>query len=527
MGPPMDAPRLQQERDEDMNSERDSSVPVPEPTEEHWPKRLKTSRESYTVSNPGQSLRDESPLRKAPTQCAWDRDRILPPTPPPEYEEWVAMHASTRPFNPAFDKARYLSTPVYRHANPHFRLTNERADVETPMPGHDSFTPGPLPHIHISDWRHVGNVKDEQREMVERRCDTMLALVPHGGGRLMNTEGEMLAKMYGEYLSSFRFEGYGGDGIGVKVFPPDPKKAGGPGSQNPFAQPWSFLVDVSEDFCDILQRFLINQEHFGVDPARSFSIHPLQTTEPESWKLVTLISSYIDPPGSSHNDVLMQRAAVMETVKGRLGRDPTFRDLVGKLAANNIGHTGSREQMLATVLSSYHLELATIDTKEGPKKAFVLLGRPITSGREELARMRETIVNATCGTSGDHFYVGAHKVRVVDESKPGAPTIDCKLCKSDMHRTVDCPLPNARGWKGITPTDLFKQQDEGTSSKASRALDDPRAIMNSLMGRMRGEEPFKPAARGGKQRGGKSRGSSGSGHGQGGRSHGGRGGRRG
>ncbi|KAI0742779.1 hypothetical protein C8Q80DRAFT_1190788 [Daedaleopsis nitida] len=475
----------------DMDLERDSDAGT-ESTGEAV-KRQKTSHEGYTVSRTQQSLRDHSPLRKPPTQCKWDRVKVPPPNPPPEYHEWVEKYASTQPYNREFDKARYLAVPAYRHENPHFQLTNARPSVELPLPGYDAFTPGPFPFVKIADWRHTGNIKREQREMIEANVDNFVMLVPHGGGRVMNTRGTQLAKIYGEYLSSFSFESYD--------------------SENVNAKPWSFTVDLSEDYGDVLRTFLLNQQHFAVDPARSFSIHPLQTPEPDSWKLVLLISPYINTPGSSHNDVLMQRAAILDTAKVRLGKSSEFCGLIGKLAANNIGHTGSREQMLHTVLATYHLELATADTKEGPKNAFVLLGRPITSTRGELIQLRETLIRAVCGVSGDHFYVGAHKICVYDETLPGAPAVDCKLCKADTHSTEDCPLPSTRGWKGMTPADL-RLQDEAVES---RGQDDPRALMSDLLGLMRGGAPPKESARGGKQRGGGNRGPGPSGRGSGGR----------
>ncbi|KAI0742043.1 hypothetical protein C8Q80DRAFT_1286964 [Daedaleopsis nitida] len=441
-------------------------------------KRLKTSRESYTVSKTQQSLRDASPLRKPPSQSTWDREKVPLPTPPPEYHD-------TQPYNRDFDKARYLGMPAYRHANPHFQLTNTRPGVELPIPGYDTFTPGPFPAVKIADWRHTGNVKNEQREMVEANAENIVMLVPHGGGRVMNTKGEKFAKIYGEYISSFRFASYGGD------------------------NPWPFAVDLSEDFGDTLRAFLLDQQHFAVDSARSFSIHPLRTPQPDSWKPVLLLSPHINALGSSHNDVLMQRATILETMKSRLSKSSDFCELIGKLAANDIGHTGSREQMLQTVLASHHLELATTDTKDGPKAAFVLLGRPITNTRGEIMQLRETLIRAVCSVFGDHFYVGAHKVCVYDETRPGAPTVDCKLCKADIHRTEDCSLPAARSWKGITPADL-RTQYEAEKAKVSREGDDPCALMS-------GDPPPKTPTRGRKQRGGGGRGAGPSGRGYGGR----------
>ncbi|KAI0738373.1 hypothetical protein C8Q80DRAFT_1275878 [Daedaleopsis nitida] len=448
-----DAPRP---RHDDMDVGRDSDAETEANGELEVVKRLKTSRDSYTVSKTQSSLRDASPLRKPPTQCAWDREKIPPPTPPPEYHEWVEKYGSTQPYNPEFDKARYLATPAYRHAT---RTSSSR-------------TPGPV--WSAPSQATTPSCPVEQREMVEANADTFVMLVPHGGGRMMNTQGEHFAKTYGEYLSSFHFASYGGKNVNNK--------------------PWSFAVDLSEDYGDSLWGFLLDQQHFAVDSARSFSIHTLRSPEPDSWKLILFISPYINDPGSSHNDILMQRTVIMETAKARLRRSLDFCELIGKLAANNISHTGSREQMINTVLASYHLELATADTKDGPKNTFVLLGRPVTKTRGEISQLRETLVKAICGVSGDHFYVGAHKVCVYDETKPGAPSIDCKLCKSDVHRTEDCPLPSARGWKGITPADLRKQEDAEDRARASRVRDDSQAIMNDLLSRMRGDAPAKSSA---------------------------------
>lgn len=114
-------------------------------------------------------------------------------------------------------------------------------------------------------------------------------------------------------------------------------------------------------------------------------------------------------------------------------------------------HTGICNQVFKMVTDSFHLEPASVDTKDSLHTAFILLAWPLAETSDKLKQLKKVMLEALCGCMcTDHFYMGTHKVMVTDDASPTATTsINCKLCKSNIHHTADCPLPKARGWHGI------------------------------------------------------------------------------
>lgn len=234
--------------EEDSGGNRDGNG-LPGPGAKQAAKKQRLSMDLYSVSKTVPRTRSQSPLRKSPPQSSWDLEFAPVLNPPIEHREWLERYADTLPFNPDYDAAKYASTPSGRHANPHLWKTHRGPRPEFPLEGHDPFTPGPFQYTHINYWRHVGNIDEKQRAMVEEgvRAGYLLALVPHGGGRTMNAKAPQLAKAYQEFLASLRFAGYDDEGVTVEVIPPDARHQGGAGMGSLFAQPWSFYVKIKDD----------------------------------------------------------------------------------------------------------------------------------------------------------------------------------------------------------------------------------------------------------------------------------------
>ena len=169
------------------------------------------------------------------------------------------------------------------------------------------------------------------------------------------------------------------------------------------------------------------------------------------------------------------------------GTDNGYRELIAQLAANYIAHTGNRDQVFATVTDTYHLELTTVEDRNiGPTPALILMARPLAQTRQEGEDLKHAILEALCGRSGNHFYVGTQKVRVVDESNPRSPvTLDCKLCKSETHRTADCPLPKSRGWRGIMPSLLGLGDKSDATTTGAAQKEDKRALLDGVFGTLK------------------------------------------
>ncbi|TBU25591.1 hypothetical protein BD311DRAFT_741078 [Dichomitus squalens] len=178
-------------------------------------KKLRTSRETYSVSKACTIAREHSPLRKIPPQSAWDEEKKNIPTPVrlDIISDWVKAYGDREPYNLIYD--------------------------------------GRLESIGAT-------------EQVEEQKEFLLALVPHGGGREMKKAAGKIAQCFQEFLSSLHCESYGGRGVDVTVLPPDPRNPGGPGSKNPFAQPWTFYVQIQEDPKDLMRAFFLYQEHFAL-----------------------------------------------------------------------------------------------------------------------------------------------------------------------------------------------------------------------------------------------------------------------
>ncbi|TBU56965.1 hypothetical protein BD310DRAFT_1040145 [Dichomitus squalens] len=517
--PPFDETRSQTDRDSDdaMDAASDLFTEREGSSEETVAlKRLRTSRATYSVSRTDTINRELSPLRKPPPQSSWDKEpkKGQHPERPEALEDWVRLFGDTKSYNPEFDEARYSGIPTGFHANPNYWLTQIGKEKPALPEGGEAFVTGPLPHIHISDWHHLGNIQDQQSAMVKERGKALLALVPHGGGREMNKAAVKIAQCFQEFLSSLRFEGLGGKGADVIVTPPDPRNAGGIGSKNPFAQPWTFYVDIQNDPADFLRAFLLYQEHFAISPLLSFSVYPLVSDNPQPWKLFVLMSPHLPRLDAAHNKVLAMRDATRNTIIGKLKAHQGYRDLVAKLATCNIGHTGDHEQVFMTVTDTYHLQPVTAETSDGTYPAYIFYARPITTGKKELDSLKSAIREALCGATGDHFYVNMRKIQVIDDAKSGPAAVDCKLCKSETHITAECPLPKARGWRGLNASDLGRDGTT-TNSNAGPAREDQGNFMEGVLGAIRGNgmtsSPRGKRGRGNANERGRGRGGSGRG----------------
>ena len=184
--------------------------------------------------------------------------------------------------------------------------------------------------------------------------------------------------------------------------------------------------------------------------------------------------------------MIAQRKTLLAHIKEALYADAPYSDCIKSLAANNIDHTGTAEQVFRSVTDTFHLEPTTADTPSGPVPALIFMARPITDDREQNHHLKKVMQKAICGTARGYFYLRTNKVNLVDGTGDARARVDCKLCKSDIHRTLDCPLPNTRGWKGIVPANLGFKDEQGTSDAGPKKPDDPRAIMDAILGTMQG-----------------------------------------
>ncbi|KAH9938949.1 uncharacterized protein BXZ73DRAFT_44236 [Epithele typhae] len=466
---------------------------------------------------PSQYLWDENDAKRAPKQIL----RAV--------NEWIINMGPTEPFNPHYDEAIYSAPANHRNLNPHLKVTRQGDPPELPLEGLDHFTVGPFPRTYIPPWRHTGNLEKGLTSLITNKGPSLLILIPHGSGRVMVAKGKQLAEKFQKILRAIRFKSYDGKGVMVTVQPPVPAKGGTTDLEeavkNPHAQPWGFIVDLTADHKGILREFLLYQEVFGYTPKRSFSIYPATSDDPfaQSWKLLVISGVGLQGTGLTHKLVIEQRRELLALVKNRLRTYQPYRSLIDTLAAVNLNYGGSSDTIFDTVAATFHLEPTTVQhADDGPIPGFIWMARPLTNDRKELTQLRDYMLMGICGhVKNATIFACNTVVSFTDDTKRGPIRVDCKLCKSDIHRTADCPIPTARGWRGAKLANLGLEEDappEGDSDDSEADDHAMDAVYASLQGGTRGT-----TARGGRGGGGNRGRGSGRGRGRGGRGQGGRG----
>ena len=331
----------------------------------------------------------------------------------------------------------------------------------------------------------------------------------------MNTKKKELAAFYEEFLRSIKFANNGDRGFEVDVLPPMPRKPGDVNAINPFAQPWSFFIDLRDDGKGWLREYLLWVQHFAVSEACSFSVHSLALENSQTWKTLVLLREGLDQASASHIEVTALRDATLNNIKDRLREHGPYLDRIRSLAANHLAHTGSAQQVFKTVTDTFHLSPLTADTKAGPVSALLLTARPISDDTDDIAALKALMIEGS-GKGRDYLYVDTCRFTVVDDAKRTPPTLECKLCKADIHRTADCPLPKTRRWKGITPTNLGLDDESKTSASTATSKDEtPKSIMSAILTSIT-DMPKAGPSKGGSSRSPQQKGKAGRGNGRGG-----------
>ncbi|KAI0710987.1 hypothetical protein C8Q76DRAFT_653542 [Earliella scabrosa] len=424
-------------------------------------------------------------------QSTWDDAPKDLPSPTAEHEEWLSKSSWTEPYNPDYDEAAYAPASACRYANPYFKRTNAWVPREQPLPGHEKFTKGPFPNVLVYQWDMLSNLNSDQRRMITDHMENFLFFLPHAGGRALMTHADTLVPFFEKVLSSFQFAIYGGEGVEVTMETPQPDKPGSKTAKNNYARPWGFFVNLENDREGVLREFLLWQQHFAISSSLSFSVHSLYAgDEPQPWKLLIVLGPSINPKGATHADVIAHRSELLENMKSRLEANRPYCDLITRYAVVNIGHTGTRDQVFKTVTDTFHLQPATADTRDGPKPAYILMARPIVAKAKQASDLKRAMLDAICGAGKTQVYIHTQKFVFVDDSKLHTPLIECKLCKADIHRTADCPLPKTKGWRGITPTDMGLADEQ---RPVAPGPSNPQAAMDAVLGLLKGEtKPKEP-----------------------------------
>ncbi|CDO76072.1 hypothetical protein BN946_scf184814.g5 [Trametes cinnabarina] len=429
-----------------------------EEDEQRTNKKARTDSETATAVSTSVAIPERARLRKDPRQHLWEREaqsfpppRLVLATPPsgnPENYEYI----------PALDPAvmSQLGQPMYRQANPHFRMSRAGPMPPQPLLPHRPFPEGPfqVPPIMASEFK--GNISEEMLEELQamkegENAPTILAFIPHGAGKIMAAppNATQIATDSQEFIRSLAFEENDRKAYDVLVHPPDIRNAGGERSR-PFAKPWTFFIEIPHNATPLL-RFLLWQRVFAVSKTVSFTVYDLDNDD-RYWDIYPIMGTSV-LKNASHAKVLSQKEMILTAIKRDLSVDRDFRVYASELAFRNLRHTGDLTGAITTLCSTFHLERTELEDPDGEMRpAYMLLARPpVASDLEDDAWRALFNRHPVYRISLQRFTValGAHRVF-------------CELCKSRIHCTARCPWPNTEGWLGITPRDLGVRASNAT-----------------------------------------------------------------
>ncbi|KAI0743029.1 hypothetical protein C8Q80DRAFT_1273595 [Daedaleopsis nitida] len=373
-----------------------------------------------------------------PQQGAAQPIRTMPTEDLPQPLTRQAFNPYTMPYVAAFDDTTMAI--AVRGENPHLLSTRNGGAIELPLPPHPVFPDTDFVHTHFATHKVFANVLRDQAEAVKAAGARALALVAHGGGQAMYKQTPEVATVVQTYIKGFAFQSNNNEGFDVKVYTPIPNKED---DGKPFAPPFAMFVKLPEN-ADAIRTFLLQQEIFTVSPMLSFTA--VTTDNPQaSWKVLVITGDAI-VPGATHRYVENQKQVLLRAIKQALERREVvshFENLTSQLARANWGLTGTRKAIMNTALDTFSLEPATAEDAHGVAvPAYVLLAKPPAYEQTELEDWKAIVA------SRKSIWVG------MDRFDVNAARVDCKLCKSDIHRTADCPIATTEGWAGVTPETL-------------------------------------------------------------------------
>ncbi|RPD55589.1 hypothetical protein L226DRAFT_466733 [Lentinus tigrinus ALCF2SS1-7] len=362
------------------------------------------------------------------------------------------------PYLQAFDPVESTSKPAHWDECPHRKKTRAGVPPEQPLLPHQEFLEGPFPHTHVPEYRFFSNLNAAQIQAVRQRGTQILAIIPHGGGQGLLKRAKVVASAIESFLRSLAFESNGRKAFNVKVYEPEVKKMD---PNNPFGKPHAFFVDLGPN-ADALRKFLLWQEVFAVNPSLSFSVLPVDTRE-ASWKVCVITGDDIEP-NATHAYLVQQRTLLLTELKKRIHDDFKLLWKTAQLVLNSWNVHGTYSELATMFTDTFMLELTTADPRSGapPAPAFILYAKPLTYDKREAVKWRADFLRV-------HPRTGAQPLRLgLDIFPVDKGSVDCKVCKADVHRTADCPLANTPGWIGVTPELIGKDDKETAGREAAK-----------------------------------------------------------
>ncbi|KAH9910158.1 uncharacterized protein BXZ73DRAFT_29323, partial [Epithele typhae] len=323
--------------------------------------------------------------------------------------------------------------------NPAHWRTQRGPVPNPPLPNHAPITSGIYRHTNIPTYRAFGNMDTAFEQLVLTKSQEMLIILPHGAGFALNAHADTVAATLETFFCSIAFQENGGHPYNVRVHPPRPWKT----SNTPFGQPHPFSLHHNPDALP-LRRYLLWKQVFAVSPVVSFTALPV-VNNMHSWRTLVITGVTIEHH-HTHNFVLTQKAQLVARLQELAREDPAFCRVAVRIG--NTNNPGVEDPMvhINAVLDTFDLLRTVAESPDRrPAAAYVLMVEPpeITPNNS---------VNEMC----EVFRHPRYKNFSInfDVFRTDWDDLHCRLCKSEYHRTHDCPLPRTVGWLGTTPAHL-------------------------------------------------------------------------
>ncbi|RPD53726.1 hypothetical protein L227DRAFT_616734, partial [Lentinus tigrinus ALCF2SS1-6] len=163
--------------------------------------------------------------------------------------------------------------------------------------------------------------------------------------------------------------------------------------------------------------------------------------------------------------LVQQRTLLLAELKKRIHGDFKLLWKTAELVLRSWNVHGTYSELAIMFTDTFMLQLTTADSRSGasPAPAFILFAKPLTYDKREAVKWRSDFLRIDLKKGAQPLRLGLD-IFPVDKG-----SVDCKVCKADVHRTADCPLANTPGWLGVTPELIGKDDKEPAGSGTSKA----------------------------------------------------------
>ncbi|KAJ3991446.1 hypothetical protein F5050DRAFT_1868576 [Lentinula boryana] len=341
-----------------------------------------------------------------------------------------------------------VRNPTHEDEYPYGKLTraNQANLAQKPAGYGINFTDRIFPRPYVPTPLLLKNMKDFQRNHVEKDRDNILGLVPYGAGpRWESKYGQRALVAIRDWIIQVEFQEKGKCQVSRA-------EAQTNKDRRDFGSPWTIILyDISPSF----RAWLLDLGVVALsEPGATFMVHSFSEKN-MSWVLLNFVGPAVTEDEEERVEAL---TAIKEKILSDRGVENVIRDLVATKSSEeeypDIAKK-SHKQITANLTSSLRLVFIPCNDKNGQScPRFQLRGRPISSNKDI---QRKWVMALRAIKYNVRFKILNH-----DKSDFG-----CVWCKGEDHPGHACPYP------------VFKS--EGTGDDEEKWLGPTRDQMNSIM----------------------------------------------